>query len=92
MFILINCCYKCWNSKPSQNLLVVCLLLSVSLGAFLSHLYSHAMGKQSSLTEVQRAHLVTLHGEGYTERDLADKLCYSKTRDSGAQCYCQTQC
>ena len=37
------------------------------------------MGKTSSLIEVQRAQIVTLHGEGYTERDTAAKLCCSKT-------------
>ena len=37
------------------------------------------MGKKSSLTEVLRAQIVTLHGEGYTERDISAKLRYSKT-------------
>ena len=33
--------------------------------------------KKSSLTEVRRAQIVTLHGEGFTERDIAAKLSYS---------------
>ena len=37
------------------------------------------MGKKSSLTEVLRAQIVTVHGEGYTERDISAKLRYSKT-------------
>ena len=32
-----------------------------------------------SLTQVQRAQVVTLHGEGYTKRDIAAKLHCSKT-------------
>ena len=46
---------------------------------FFSRLYIHAMGKKSSLTEIWRAEIVTLHGEGYTERDIAAKLDGSKT-------------
>ena len=37
------------------------------------------MGKKSSLTEVRRAQMVTLHGGGYTERVTAAKSCYSNT-------------
>ena len=37
------------------------------------------MGKQSSLTKVLRAQIVTLRGEGNTERDISVKLRYSKT-------------
>ena len=37
--------------------------------------------KKSSLTEVQ---IVTLLGEGYTARDIAAKLCCSKTADNNA--------
>ena len=43
--------------------LVICLLLSVSLADFLCHLFIHAMGKISSLTEVQRVQI------DYTEKD-----------------------
>ena len=39
----------------------------------------HAMGNKSSLTEVQRAQIVALHGEGYTDRDTAAKICCSKS-------------
>ena len=35
--------------------------------------------KQSSLTEVRRAQIVSLHGEGYTERDIAANLRCSNT-------------
>ena len=40
-----------WNCKPRQNMLVICLLLSVSLGVCFccgfcfSYLYVHPMGK-----------------------------------------------
>ena len=37
------------------------------------------MGKKSTLLEIQRAQIVTLRGEGYTERDTAAKLRSSKT-------------
>ena len=37
------------------------------------------MGKKSSLTEVQRAQIITLRGEGYTERQISSKLKFSKT-------------
>ncbi|KAI0243406.1 hypothetical protein LSAT2_008620 [Lamellibrachia satsuma] len=37
------------------------------------------MGKKSSLTEVLRAQIVTLHGERYKEIDISAKLRYSKT-------------
>ena len=40
---------------------------------------SKSMQGQSSLTEVQRAQIVTLCGVGYTERDIAAKLHCSKT-------------
>ena len=60
--------------KPSQNYLAICLLLAVSLCVSLRYCYTHAMGKQLSLTE-----LVTLHGEGYTEWDITAKLRCSKT-------------
>ena len=32
-----------------------------------------------SLTKIRRAQIVTLHGEGYAERDIAPKLQCSKT-------------
>ena len=63
----------------SHNLLVICLQLSVSTGVFSTHLYILAMVKRLSLTEVWRAQIVTLHGEEYTESDIADKLHCSKT-------------
>ena len=37
------------------------------------------MGKISSLTDVRRAQIVTLHRERYTERDIAAKLRCPKT-------------
>ena len=52
---------------------------------FLSHIYIHAIGKRSSLTEVGRAKTITLHGEGYSERDIAAKLLCSKTVVHNAQ-------
>ena len=36
------------------------------------------MGDNSSFTEVRRKQIVTLHGEGHTERDIADELLCSK--------------
>ena len=48
-------------------------------GGLSSQLHNQAVGKKSSLTEVGRAQIVTLHGEGYTERDIAAKLSCSKT-------------
>ena len=64
---------------PSQYFQVMCLLLSVSIRCFFSFVFIPKMGKQSSLTEVLRAQIVTLHGGGYTERDNSAKLRYSKT-------------
>ena len=32
------------------------------------------MGKKSSMTDVQRAQIVTLHGEGYTEGKIFEKF------------------
>ena len=56
-----------------------CFLFVFCLGfSFSSHLFIHAVGKKSSLTEVRRAQIVTLHGEGFTERDIATKLRCSK--------------
>jgi transposase len=37
------------------------------------------MGKKASLSDVQRAQIVTLHKEGYSERKIAVKICCSKT-------------
>ena len=37
------------------------------------------MDKKPSLTEVRRTQIVTPHGEGYTERDIAAELSCSKT-------------
>ena len=43
------------------------------------------MSRKSSLTEIRRAQIITLHGEGYTERDNAAKL--ASLQDSSAQGY-----
>ena len=42
-----------------------------------SHHCVHVMGKK--IVFVRRAHIVTLHGEGYTNRDTSVKLCCLKT-------------
>ena len=82
-----------WNSKSTNNLLVL-YLLSLSVGVwwvffvllvccfccFVVVFYQSCNGqKQSSLTEVRRAQIVSLHGERYTERDTADNLRCSNT-------------
>ena len=52
---------------------VECLLFSVISTSM------NWVTNKSSLTEVRKAQIVTLHGEGYTERDTTDKLCCPKT-------------
>jgi len=37
------------------------------------------MGKKRSLSEAQRAHIVILRQEGYTERTICERLAVSKT-------------
>ena len=37
------------------------------------------MDRKASLSDVQRARIVTLHEEGYSERKIAVKMAYSKT-------------
>lgn len=37
------------------------------------------MGKKASLSEVERAKIVTLHEEGYSERQISKRLAHSKT-------------
>ena len=63
-----------WNSKLSQNSLVICLLLSVLLGVFIIHLNIYAMGKTKLVLKGGTAHIVTLYGQWYTYRDIAAKL------------------
>ena len=46
------------------------------------------MGDNSSFTEVRREQIVTLHGEGHTERDIADKLLCSKIAMNNAIVKC----
>ena len=52
--------------------------MSLSVGFVFSHSSLHAMGITSSLTEVPREQIVTSHGEGYTEWNIAAKLRCSK--------------
>ena len=42
------------------------------------------LGKKSSLTDVQRAQIVALHGEGYTESKISEKLKCSNTDEYNA--------
>ena len=64
-----------WYSKLSHNLLVIYLLLSVSLGVLFSVISISMQWAKNR----RRAQTVTLHGEGYTERDIAAKLRCSKS-------------
>ena len=52
-----------WNIKSSQ-MVIICLLLSVSLSVSFSVI----------CTSKQWANVVALHGEGYTDRDIAAPL------------------
>ena len=71
----------CWSFVYCCRYHLVC---------FFSHLYIHAMGKKS-LTEAQSSQIVTLHGERYTERDIAAKLHCSKTAMHNARISTGTQ-
>ena len=76
----------------SQNLMVIWYCCQFSwLFSPQSSLYpcsGGGLGVESSLTDVHRSQIVTLQGEGHSERDIAAKL----LQDSGAQCCLQIQC
>ena len=70
--VLIHIIYKRhMNFKPFQNVLVICLLLSLSILSVTSTSMEWA--------KYRFWKIVTLHGEGLTERDVAVKLLSSKT-------------
>ena len=73
-----------WNSKTSQNLMVICLMLSVSLcvcvRAYVRACVRACVYVCVSLSHSsRRAQLVTLHGAEYTERDIGAELRCSTT-------------
>ena len=67
--IILLLYYPVWT-KLSHNLLVIYLLLSVSLGVLFSVISISMQWAKNR----RRAQTVTLHGEGYTERDIAAKF------------------